>query len=342
VRRVSGDAAVALTDVAKVFRQGRRTLAERMRRAPDTRREVPAIDGVDLRVGEREVFGLVGPNGAGKSTTVRVIATLLEPTRGSVRVCGVDAVAHPRAARRHLGVVIGGERSVYWKLTGRENLEYFAALYHLPPREAPGRIEQVLRDVDLVDRADDYAERYSTGMRQRLSLARALLQRPAVLLLDEPTSGLDPRSAERLREHVRRLRDAGHSVLITTHDMAEADQLCDRVAVIDRGRVARLGTPAELKRLVKATQVARVRLSLRDPADDCDLLEAVGRFATVADKALDGPRVEMTLHLAPGVDLLPRLVEAGNRCGATIHGVDVEPVTLHDVFLAVTAPGAAE
>ncbi|HEU5025521.1 MAG TPA: ABC transporter ATP-binding protein [Spirillospora sp.] len=339
---MSGRVAVALTDVAKHFRQGRRTVAQRMRRAPDTRREVPAIDGVDLAVRDREVFGLVGPNGAGKSTTVRVIATLLEPTRGAVEVCGVDAVAHPREARRHLGVVIGGERSVYWKLTGRENLEYFAALYHLPPRETPGRIERVLRDVELLDRADDYAERYSTGMRQRLSLARALLQEPAVLLLDEPTSGLDPRSAERLREQVRRLRDAGHCVLITTHDMAEADQVCDRVAVIDRGRVARLGTPAELKRLVKATQVAQVRLVLRDRAGDGDLLESVGRFATVADKSLDGLHAEMTLHLAPGVDLLPRLVEAANRHGATIHGVDVEPVTLHDVFLAVTAPGAAE
>jgi ABC-2 type transport system ATP-binding protein len=339
---VSGGAAVALTGVAKVFRQGRRTIAHRLRRAPDTRREVPAIDGVDLTVGHREVFGLVGPNGAGKSTTVRVIATLLEPTRGTVEVCGVDAVSRPREARRHLGVVLGGERSVYWKLTGRENLEYFAALYHLPPRETPRRIEQVLHDVELLDRADDYAERYSTGMRQRLSLARALLQEPTVLLLDEPTSGLDPRSAERLRMHVRRLRDAGHSVLITTHDMAEAEQICDRVAVVDRGRVARLGTPDELKRLVKATQVARVRLSLADPAGDCDLLEAVGAFATVADKSVDGPRIEMTLHLAPGVDLLPLLVEAGNRHRATIHGVDVEPVTLHDVFLAVTAPGAAE
>ncbi|MDL4817202.1 ABC transporter ATP-binding protein [Actinomadura opuntiae] len=336
---MNATAAVALVNVTKVFRQGRRTLADRIRRAPDTRREFAAIDGMNFAVGNREVFGLVGPNGAGKSTAVRVIATLLEPTRGTVEVCGIDAAKHPRTARRRLGVVLGGERSVYWKLTGRENLEYFAALYHLPPRDISRRIEEVLHDMELLDRADDYAERYSTGMRQRLSLARALLQQPAVLLLDEPTSGLDPRSAERLRMHVRRLRDAGHSVLITTHDMAEADQVCDRIAIIDRGRVARLGSPADLKRLVRATQVARVRLGLPGSARDCDLLETVGGFATVADKAINGPEIEMTLHLAPGVDLLPRLVEAGTRHGATIRGVDIEPVTLHDVFLAVTAPG---
>lgn len=240
---------------------------------------------------------------------------------------------------RHLGVVIGGERSVYWKLTGRENLEYFAALYHLPPRVIGARIDQVLRDTDLLDRAD-YAERYSTGMRQRLSLARALLQEPAVLLLDEPTSGLDPRSAAQLRERIARLREDGRSVLITTHNMEEADRLCDRIAVIDRGRVVRLGAPAELKRLVEADQVARVRLRVGRSTADGELVSAVGAFATVADKRADGADVDLVLHLPPGTDLLPRLVEVAQRHDAVVHKVDIEPVTLQDVFLSVTGPGA--
>ncbi|MDL4775352.1 MULTISPECIES: ABC transporter ATP-binding protein [Thermomonosporaceae] len=338
---MTGDGAVlALSGVSKTFRQGRRTLAQRVRRAPDDRREVCAVDGVDLRVGAGEILGLVGPNGAGKSTTVRMMATLLEPTRGTVEVCGVDAVAEPGRARRHLGVVIGGERSVYWKLTGRENLEYFAALYHLPPRVIGARIDQVLRDTDLLDRAGDYAERYSTGMRQRLSLARALLQEPAVLLLDEPTSGLDPRSAAQLRERIARLREDGRSVLITTHNMEEADRLCDRIAVIDRGRVVRLGAPAELKRLVEADQVARVRLRVGRSTADGELVSAVGAFATVADKRADGADVDLVLHLPPGTDLLPRLVEVAQRHDAVVHKVDIEPVTLQDVFLSVTGPGA--
>jgi ABC-2 type transport system ATP-binding protein len=274
-----------------------------------------------------------------------MIATLLEPSGGAIHVCGVDAVARPDAARRVLGVVIGGERSVYWKLTGRENLEYFAALYHLPPKEIPDRIDQVLREMGLLDRAGDYVERYSTGMRQRLSMARALLQAPKVLLLDEPTSGLDPRSAAQLREQIMRLRADGHSVLITTHNMEEADRLCDRVAIIDHGRMVRSGTPDELKGLVDAERLACVTLSLSGApgaADDGAIVAAIGRFATVAGKQMEGRDLELVLHLAKEIDPLPRLVEIANLYGAVVRKVDVEPVTLHDVFLSLTGNGGGE
>jgi ABC-2 type transport system ATP-binding protein len=336
------DAAVVMAGVSKAFRQGRRTLEQRLRRAPDTRREVVAVDGIDLRVSTREVFGLVGPNGAGKSTTVRMIATLLEPTGGKIEVCGVDAVAHPQQARRHLGVVIGGERSVYWKLTGRENLEYFAALYHVPRREIPRRIERVLTEMNLLDRADDYAERYSTGMRQRLSMARALLQEPTVLLLDEPTSGLDPRSAAQLHERMARLRENGHCVLITTHNMDEADRLCDRVAIIDRGRVVRAGTPGALKAALEVERRATVRFSLGPGGADDDLVSSVESFATIAEKSIDGSDIYMVLHLPLEVDLLPRLVEVSKKHEAALRTVEIEPVTLQDVFLAATGNGGCE
>ncbi len=160
---------------------------------------------------------------------------------------GLDVVKDARDIRRRTGAVLSDGRSVYWKLTARENLEYFAALYHVPSHEQRSRIETVLTQVNLTDRADDYVERYSTGMRQRLVLARALLPDPELLLLDEPTVGLDPQSSRDLRERVLALRAQGRTVLLTTHYMEEADQLCDRIAIIDHGRIVALDTPSRLK-----------------------------------------------------------------------------------------------
>ena len=220
----------------------------RLGREPDRRERFRAVDGIDLRVEPGEIFGVLGPNGAGKTTTLRMLATLLEPTSGEARVLGIDVRERPREVRARLGAMLSGERSLYWKLTGRENLEYFAALYHVPPRETRARIDRALAEVKLSDRADDYVERYSTGMRQRLALARALLPDPPLLILDEPTVGLDPQAARDLRDRVRDLRRQGRTVLLTTHYMEEADQLCDRVAIIDHGRIVALDTPAALKR----------------------------------------------------------------------------------------------
>jgi ABC-2 type transport system ATP-binding protein len=206
----------------------------------DSREEFHAVADVDIEISQGEVVAILGPNGAGKTTTIRMIATLLEPTSGEISICDVDARRRPSMAREHLGVVLGGERSVYWKLTARENLSYFAALRRIPRRETAARVADVLADVELSDRADEYVERFSTGMRQRLVLARALLGRPAVLLLDEPTAGLDPQSSAHLRSRLRQLSDAGTTIVLTTHYMDEADQLADRVGIIDHGRVIAL------------------------------------------------------------------------------------------------------
>ncbi|MGH2490134.1 MAG: ABC transporter ATP-binding protein, partial [Candidatus Limnocylindria bacterium] len=207
------------TGLVKEFEKGRHTLWQRLRREPDRRTRFRAVDGIDLRVETGEIFGLLGPNGAGKTTTMKMLSTLLEPTSGSIEVLGIDVARQPRAVRARLGAMLSGERSLYWKLTARENLEYFAALYHVPPKETRERIDRALESVKLGDRAEDYVERYSTGMRQRLALARALLPDPPLVILDEPTVGLDPQSARDLRDRVRDLRAQGRTVLLTTHYM---------------------------------------------------------------------------------------------------------------------------
>ena len=206
-----------------------------------------AVDGISFEIRGGEIFGLLGPNGAGKTTTIKMFCTLMEPTSGTARVAGYDIVRKPTKVRGSMGTVFSGERSLYWKLTARENLEYFAALYNVEPSNTASRIDLLLDRMDLKAKANELVERYSTGMRQRLAIARALLANPPVVLLDEPTAGLDPQSARNLRDAVRSLRDEGHTILLTTHYMAEADELCDRIAIIDHGRIIALDTPAALK-----------------------------------------------------------------------------------------------
>src|SRR5438445_11165153 len=168
---------------------------------------------------------------------MKMLATLLIPTSGSIRVLGIDPLERPRDVRARLGAMLSGERSLYWKLTGRENLEYFAALYHVPPEETVTRIAASLAAVKLSDRADDYVERYSTGMRQRLALARALLPDPQLVILDEPTVGLDPQAARDLRDRVRELRAQGRTVLLTAQYLEEGARLRARLAMTDHGRM---------------------------------------------------------------------------------------------------------
>ena len=159
-----------------------------------------AVDGVNLQIERGEIFGLLGPNGAGKSTTIRMLCTLLEPTSGTARVNGYDVVRQANDVRRSLGTLLAGERSIYWKLSGRENLEYFAALNHIPPTVARKRVDELLERLEIKERSNELVEKYSTGMRQRIAIAKTLLARPPILLLDEPTLGLDPQAARNLRE----------------------------------------------------------------------------------------------------------------------------------------------
>ena len=213
--------------------------------------ERTALKGVDLVIESGELFGLLGPNGAGKTTMVKIFTTLLLPTSGTARVLGLDVVKDSWALRKRMGFVFGGERGLYWRLSGLDNLRYFADLYRVPPDVARRRIPALIERLGLTGRERDRVELYSRGMKQRLHLARGLLNDPEVLFLDEPTIGLDPVGARELRSIVRELADSGKTIFLTTHYMFEADAVCDRIAVIKDGGIVAEGTPDSIKDLVK-------------------------------------------------------------------------------------------
>ena len=246
-------AVVEALDLQRTYRTSTGTLRRKWM-------DVEAVRGVSFGIEKGELFGLLGPNGAGKTTTIKMLITLLLPTSGTARVLGYDVVKDPREVRKRIGYVFGGERGVYERLSGYDNLRYFAELYGVPPKEIRGRIESLLDLVGLTGREQERAEGYSRGMKQRLHIARGLLHDPPVVFLDEPTIGLDPVGARELRATIASLADAGKTILLTTHYMFEADALCDRIAVITRGQIVAEGTPADLKRGVAQGAVVEVEV----------------------------------------------------------------------------------
>jgi len=211
---------------------------------------IRALDQVDFEIQDGELFGLLGPNGAGKTTTVKILCTLLEPTSGHAFVKGYDVIKDGGHVRKIVNMVAGGERMLYYRLTGRENLKYFADLYDVPKKEVTTRVNNLLELMGLSDRADDEVEKYSKGMRQRLQVCRGLINDPEVLFLDEPTLGLDVNIAKDLRNFIREkvVREQGKTVLLTTHYMYEAEEMCDRVGFLSKGKLVAVGKPEELKR----------------------------------------------------------------------------------------------
>ena len=234
-----------------------RTTTGVLRRRP---LEVEAVRGISFAVERGELFGLLGPNGAGKTTTIKMLITLLLPTSGEARVLGLDVVGQASEVRRRIGYVFGGDRGLYERLSGRDNLRYFAELYGVSGKAQRRRIEEVLELVGLRGREQERVEGYSRGMRQRLHIARGILHDPEVVFLDEPTIGVDPVGARELRQTIGDLVHAGKTVLLTTHYMFEADALCDRIAVIAKGRIVGEGTPAALKAGVASGTVTEIEV----------------------------------------------------------------------------------
>ncbi|MFQ5664058.1 MAG: ABC transporter ATP-binding protein [Terriglobia bacterium] len=250
--------AITVQAVSKKFRDDHGLLG--WRRRGSAARRIVALNGITLEVASGEVFGLVGPNGAGKTTLLKILATLVLPDQGAARVGGFDVVREPRETRRRLGVMLEVERSFYARLSGRQNLEFFAALYALDGPPVQKRIAEVLERVGLAEVADRRFVKYSVGMQHRLGLSRALLPEPPVLLLDEPTRSLDPMTAVEFR---RLLRDQlahrqGKTILLASHSLAEVEQLCDRLAVLDRGEIVALGSRDELKRQFQSATLEEV------------------------------------------------------------------------------------
>jgi ABC-2 type transport system ATP-binding protein len=221
---------------------------------PRKREPVTALDSISLTIPVGEVHGLLGPKGAGKTTLVKILSTVLLPTGGSARVLGHDVVEEAAAVRPQIGIVFGGERGLYWRLTGRQNLEYWGALYKLSRSEIKRRSAQLIERVGLSERADERVETYSRGMKQRLHLARGLIGDAKVLFLDEPTTGMDPLAAREFRALIAELRGEGRTILLATHDMAEAEALCDRVTLIDRGVILATESPRTLGRVISRFQ----------------------------------------------------------------------------------------
>lgn len=293
--------------------------------------DVEALRGVSLSVREGEIFGLLGPNGAGKTTLIRTILGLIRPTEGRVFVAGKDTAKHPEAVHRRLGWV-PQERAMDPYLTARENLLFVAGLHHIPHRRARSRVEELLGLVELSEAADRTVRDYSGGMRRRLQLAMGMVHEPQVLLLDEPSLGLDVQTRRRMWGVIETLRRSGTTVLVTTHYLDEADALCDRVAVIDRGRIQALDSPTALKRRFGGQPLLVLEW---DGAERLEgLVDALRQAAGVRELMVRGEGVWVR-----GDDVVAvtrRVLAECERFGVTPARLAVRQPTLDDVFLALT------
>ncbi|HEX4825147.1 MAG TPA: ABC transporter ATP-binding protein [Candidatus Polarisedimenticolaceae bacterium] len=297
----------------------KRALAEILRRPFGAAEQVAALRGVDLHVKEGEIFGLLGPNGAGKTTLVKILSCLILPDRGRAVIAGTD-VRQENKVKPKLGFVHSDERSFYWRLSGRENMRFFARLYDVPGKAMEARIDELLRKVDLVEAADRRFSGYSSGMKQRLAIARALLHDPPILLMDEPTRSLDPASSLSLRAFIKdelKGRDR-KTILLATHNLREAEALCDRIAILVQGTVRQTGTIAEVRRWGIDERRFKIDISAVP-------LESVrGPFKIVSDERVNGS-VRLVVAL-DGDGRLSDVLHALMAAGAVVHSCDrIEP-----------------
>ena len=299
--------------------------------------EVEAVRGISFGVGEGELFGLLGPNGAGKTTTIKMLITLLLPTGGEARVLGLDVVKDAREVRKRIGYVFGGERGLYERLSGYDNLRYFAELYGVTGHRQRERIDEVLHLVGLSGREHERVEGFSRGMRQRLHIARGIIHDPEVVFLDEPTIGVDPVGARELRATIAGLIQSGKTVLLTTHYMFEADTLCDRIAVIAKGRLVAEGTPRELKRHVVDRTVIEVEVfGIGD--ETVRVLRSLPGVTSVSVEDREQAQV-LTIQSPHGLELTPTLTACLD--GTEIGRIEAREPTLEDAYVAlVTESGA--
>lgn len=299
-----------------------------------------ALDHVNLKIRAGELFGLLGPNGAGKTTLVKSLATILIPDEGTAIVNGYDVLKETTMVRSSIGLVVGGERTLYWKLTARDNLMYFASLYKMPRADAKRRVNELLEIMGLLDRADERLEDYSTGMRQKVAISRALLHNPPVLLLDEPTLGLDPTFSRQIRGQIQDLcRREGKTILLATHYMYEADEMCDRIAIINNGQIAGVDSSSRLKAMVKERELVEVacvnpptgiEAELKALCPDVDIVTLIRGDETKATPA----RIKIIGEGAE--DHIGSIIDALRKKGVQIRSLNIGMPTLEDVFIKLT------
>jgi ABC-2 type transport system ATP-binding protein len=314
--------AIEVRNLRRTFR----TTVGVVRRKP---KEIVAVDDVSFEVQDGELFGLLGPNGAGKTTTVKMLTTLLIPTSGEACIFGQDVVKSADKLRSEIGFVLGGERGLYWRLSGYDNLRYFASLYQVDPDETKKRIPYLLELVGLSERGQEKVEGYSRGMKQRLHIARMLLHEPGVLFLDEPTIGLDPVGARELRQVVRDLQSEKKTILLTTHYMFEADSLCQRIAVIDKGRIIALDTPEGLKSYVKDLSVIEFEV-YGIPRTMLEQLRTLDYVDTVSVEDRDQKQA-LLIHSPRGSQAVPELLAMMGDL--RVGNVIVREPTLEDAYV---------
>jgi ABC-2 type transport system ATP-binding protein len=301
---------------------------------------VKAVDGISFAIDRGQIFSLLGPNGAGKTTTIKILATLLIPTSGSAHVKGYDVARDDLEVRKIMTAVLPGERTLFWKLTVKENLYYFGSLYGLTRRYVKERIDGLLQFFGIEDKRDVLVEKLSTGERQKVVLSRALLPDPGVILLDEPTLGLDPVAAIALRKLIKRIADQGKTILLTTHYMYEADELSDNIAIINNGKIACLDTPARLKQSLAAKRIIRMQVDTWDNSLNAYFTD---RFEVKSiDTDQKGDEIRVQIKCGSNGFSLKDISDILTRHGVTANNVSFDEPSLEDVFIAMTGSTISE
>ena len=331
--------AIAVEEVSKGYRTwgllpGRRRAAQAARLA---------VNRVSFTIQPGETVGLLGPNGAGKTTLLKIIATLLYVSSGRVLIHGRDVRADPVHARRLIGLVTSDERSFYWRLTGRQNLAFFGALYGIPKRRVPARVDTLLEATSLTEAADRPFHSYSSGMKQRLAIARGFLANPRIVLYDEPTRSLDPLNAQNIRKWIAesRTQSPGTTHLIATNDLREAEQLCDRVLIINRGSMIACGTFDQIREWSRQTDYVVHRVTYRGPAISAGW-ECAGGLAGIAIEREDANGRTLRVSAPENSDALTQALTAVLAAGGTILRCETEQVPFDDVFCGLLDRAAAD
>jgi ABC-2 type transport system ATP-binding protein len=304
--------------------------------AKDAKPQIVALDGINLDVAPGQIFGLLGPNGAGKSTTVGILTTRVRPTSGTAWVCGYDVWREQTAAKRQIGVV-AQRPNLDFSLTAREILQFHGAYFGLSAHERSERASALLDRFKLADRGDQLVRGFSGGMMQRISIARAMMHDPQVLFLDEPSAGLDPQTRLLLWEIIREYNEKGRTILLTTHNMEEADALCQHLAIIDHGHIIAQGTPRELKTSVPGGFLLRLRFARQTP----ELVERLGMLSGVTEVRSTGDSA-IDLYAGRGGALIPEIVSAAASFGIEVSDVHISEPSLENLFLHHTGRSLRE